>query len=356
MKKTFYLFAIILLFSLIIVSAQETSLSSIETKVYYFYKPGCTHCQNVDDSGILTQISSLQGVKLDQMNVLEQDARDKFDFFANGFEISDKIGTPFMVIEKNNQYSYLLGDKPIIDKSNDSILNFNQMPFNNSPKINALTIGTIIIAALIDSINPCAFGVLLLLMATLLSLGSSKRALKAGLLYSLVIFISYLAAGIGILRIINYSQSILYYITIIAGGLIFIGGLIEIKDFLWYGKGFSLKIPEKAKPLLERTMHKGTLPAILFLGILVTLVELPCTGGIYLGILSFMSVNQVSGFGYLILYNLIFILPLIIITFLIYKGERIESIKTWVERNKRWMRLFAGLIMLFLALYLLKVF
>ncbi len=356
MKKTLYLFAIILLFSLIIVSAQEASITPIETSVYYFYRPGCSHCQNVDDSGVLTQISSIQGVKLYQMNVLEQDARDKFDFFANGFDISDKVGTPFMVIEKNNQYYYLLGDSPIIEKSKDSILNFHSMPFNTSPQKNALTIGTIIIAALIDSINPCAFGVLLLLMATLLSLGSSKRALKAGLLYSLVIFLSYLAAGIGILRIINYNQSILYYITVIAGALIFIGGLIELKDFIWYGKGFSLRIPDKAKPLLERTMHKGTIPAILILGILVTLVELPCTGGIYLGILSLMSVNQIHGLGYLVLYNLIFILPLVVITFLIYKGEKIEGIKAWVENNKRWMRLFAGLIMIFLALYLLKVF
>jgi hypothetical protein len=49
-------------------------------------------------------------------------------------------------------------------------------------------------------------------MATLLSLGSAKRALKAGLLYSFVVFLAYLVAGIGIVQIINYSQSFFYYI------------------------------------------------------------------------------------------------------------------------------------------------
>ncbi|MDD1744276.1 MAG: hypothetical protein LUQ20_00455, partial [Candidatus Methanoperedens sp.] len=99
---------------------------------------------------------------------------------------------------------------------------------------------------------------------------------------------------------------------------------------------------------------KGTLPAVILLGFFVTLVELPCTGGIYLAILSIMHINKTFGIPYLLLYNFIFVLPLIIMVFIAYYGVKAEKIQTWVENNKKWMRLAAGIVMIGLALYLLN--
>jgi cytochrome c biogenesis protein CcdA len=218
-----------------------------------------------------------------------------------------------------------------------------------------LTLGVVIVAALIDSINPCAIGVLLFLMAVLLTMGSAKRAWRAGLVYSVVIFVVYFLAGLGIMRVIGVF-GILDKVSVIAGVVILFGGLIELKDFFWEGKGFSLRIPKGTKPVLEKYVRKGTLPAIVVLGIIVSLVELPCTGGIYLGILALISNGGSQGLMYLIVYNLIFVLPLIFITYLVARGTKVERVNVWVQNNKKYMRLAAGVIMVLLALSLLGIF
>jgi cytochrome c biogenesis protein CcdA len=218
-----------------------------------------------------------------------------------------------------------------------------------------LTLGVVVVSALVDSINPCALGVLLFLMAVLLSMGSSKRAFRAAMIYTFVIFLVYLFLGLGIRQLISFF-SILNYVQIIAGAIILAGGLIELKDFFWEGRGFSLKIPSGTKPLLEKYIRKGTLPAIILLGVLVALVELPCTGGIYLGILGLVSTSEVSGIFYLLIYNFIFVLPLIVVALMIRKGTHVTALSDWVQNNKKYMRLAAGVIMIFLALKLLGVF
>lgn len=356
MKKLVIVAMFLFLFSF--VSAAE--LGQDQLKVHYFYSTACSHCAIVVDSGILDKVSFMENVSVEKYEVtLTQKAREKYLYFADGFGFSQNDrGIPFLVIEKNGTYDYLKGDTPIIDHLEDSIINFRGISFNgntNNPFIGKLTVVGIIGAALIDSINPCAIGVLLFLMAVLLSMGSSKRAFRAAMIYTFVIFIVYLLLGLGIRQLIS-SFSILNYVQIIAGVIILAGALIEFKDFFWEGRGFSLKIPDGAKPLLEKYVRRGTFPAIIVLGVLVALVELPCTGGIYLGVLSLISMSELSGVFYLVLYNIIFVLPLIIVAYLIYNGAKVDVMNNWIQGNKRYMRLTAGLIMIFLAGKLLGVF
>ncbi len=366
-QKRFLVLALFLflLFSLTInVSAQNLNdlPKDNQKNVYFFWGVGCPHCDNVKDSGILEEVDNLEDVKVYQLEVYNnQENRDKYTKFADELEISQyQRGVPLLVIECKKGYSYFIGDSPIINNLKKSLENCSPMKevsqdaSTDNPDSQKLTLGSIIVAALIDSINPCAFGVLIFLLATLLSMGSSKRALKYGMIYVLIIFLVYFFAGIGIMEVLNKVPSILDYVIIGAGILIFLGALIEIKDFFWYGKGVSLKIPSNMKPKIEKISKKGTLPAIILLGIIVALVELPCTGGIYLGILSMITINKLSGISYLLIYNLIFVLPLIVMVFLAYKGIKTEKIQSWVEHKKGWMRLAAGLVMIGLAFYLLN--
>jgi len=193
------------------------------------------------------------------------------------------------------------------------------------------------------------------LMAVLLSMGSAKRALRSGIVYTFVIFLVYLAAGFGIMRFAG-DFLVLDNVKIFVGVIILLGALIEFKDFFWEGVGFSLAIPKGAKPYLERYARKGTFVSLIILGTLVALVELPCTGGIYLAILSLISDSGVKGVAYLVLYNVIFVLPLILISYFVYRGAKVEIVNGWVQRNKRFMRLAAGIVMLGLGLSLLGVF
>ena len=355
MKKIF-------LFGVFILTMMAFASAAQETNVYFFYESTCAHCEKVIESGILENLSAVDGVTVTRYLISkkpeDKEARELYLGYVSKLNLS-RSGVPFMLIEQNGKISYLMGDRPIIENSKDTIVNFYseiddiEHDENNSI-VSELTLGIVVVSALIDSINPCAFGVLLFLMAVLLSMGSAKRALRSGMIYTFVIFLVYLAAGFGIMSAIGSINS-LGTVKMVIGIIVLVGALVELKDFFFEGKGPSLKIPVKAKPVLEKFVHKGTFPAMIILGALVALVELPCTGGIYLAILSLISESGVRGIFYLIFYNFIFILPLVVITFLIYRGAKVDKINEWVQKNKRFMRLATGLIMIFLALSLIGV-
>jgi cytochrome c biogenesis protein CcdA len=217
---------------------------------------------------------------------------------------------------------------------------------------------TVIVTALIDSINPCAIGVKILLISTLLATGASKKKIfKVGMLYISAVFITYFIAGLGLTFFFSQiPQVYAQYISITVGILVVLGGLVEIKDFYWYGKGFSLSIPvDKAKQIHEKAANLST-KGIVGLGIFVAGVELPCTGGPYLAITLLLSQNfDINAFMLLLLYNFIFVLPLLAILGLVLAGKNIVSIKKWKQGSKPFMRLMLGLLLVALGWLLILI-
>ncbi|MBI2106424.1 GAP family protein [Candidatus Woesearchaeota archaeon] len=230
------------------------------------------------------------------------------------------------------------------------------------------TMPVVITTALVDSINPCAIGVLILLIGTLLSLSHNrKKMLAVGLIYIAAVYVTYFLAGIGLLfflqkigaSVINVPLlgpiAISNFIGIIVALIVIIGGLIEVKDFFWYGKGFSLSISPKNAEKIKKYVKNVTIPGAIILGIFVAGVELPCTGGPYLAITTLLSkigLNFAIA-GYLMLYNLIFVLPLIIILLFVYFGANTKKIKNMKQSGRKWMRLFTGIIMIGLGILLI---
>ena len=219
------------------------------------------------------------------------------------------------------------------------------------------TLGTVITTALIDSINPCAIGVLILLISIMIAFKTKREMLFYGFFYILAVFVTYVLAGFGILYFLSsVPLYISEYISIVVGSLIIIAGMIEIKDFFWYGQGISLMIPpERAKQIHEMT-KKVTLPGVILLGVFVAGVELPCTGAPYLAILLLLSQNfNFAAFLMLILYNIIFVLPLIVILLMVHFGFKIQHIKRWKQSNRTYMRLATGIILILLGWLLILI-
>ena len=147
-------------------------------------------------------------------------------------------------------------------------------------------LGTIVFTALIDSINPCAIGVLILLLSTLMVTKDKTKMLKVGAMYVLAVFLTYIILGFGVLAFLSQIPlSVAEYISIFVGILVVIGGLLEIKDYFWYGEGISLHIPAKYAKKIKEKMQNVSFGTVIFLGAFVAAVELPCTGGPYLAIL-----------------------------------------------------------------------
>lgn len=216
------------------------------------------------------------------------------------------------------------------------------------------TLPVVITTALVDSINPCAIGVLILLIGTLLALSKNKhKMLYTGTIYILAVYITYFAAGIGLLLFLQ-RFNLAEPIGIVVGGLVVILGLIEIKDFFWYGKGITLSIPVKRSLQIKEKMKKVTTFGAIGLGIFVAAVELPCTGGPYLAITALFAKIGFNPtiLGYLLFYNFIFVLPLIVILILAYFGLATKKLEEWRKKNRKWMRLFTGIVMIALGVVL----
>jgi cytochrome c biogenesis protein CcdA len=88
------------------------------------------------------------------------------------------------------------------------------------------------------------------------------------------------------------------------------------------------------------------------LGFLVSAFELPCTGAFYLAVLSLLAKNETMarGFIYLVVYNLIFVLPLVIILVLVYYGYSSSKLNQLREAKRKWLKLLMGIGMLILGI------
>lgn len=220
------------------------------------------------------------------------------------------------------------------------------------------TILTVVLTAAIDSINPCAIGVLILMLSVVLtSGGSTRRMIFFGVLYVFAIFLVYLLAGIGL--VYYFARVPLFvaeYISIAVGILIALAGLLEIKDYFWYGRWFSLSIPEGAAKRLHNYAARSTAWGVIFLGAFVSAVELPCTGAPYLAIITVLSQYfDFTAFLLLVLYNLIFVLPLLVILFLVAGGKKLQDIKAWKQETRPAMRFAIGLLLIGLSWLLILI-
>lgn len=221
------------------------------------------------------------------------------------------------------------------------------------------TLGLVVASAAIDSINPCAIGVLILMISVILGSGKSVgRLLLLGGAYIGAIFFTYLIAGLGLVYFFNEIPIVIAeYLSIGVGLLVILAGLLEIKDYFWYGKGFSLQIPHYfAMKIQEYSSGKTTLAGVIFLGAFVAAVELPCTGAPYLAIITVLRINfDWVAFGLMVLYNLIFVAPLIIVLGMVASGAKLSSVQKWKEDSKGGMRLAIGLLLVALGWILILI-
>ena len=220
------------------------------------------------------------------------------------------------------------------------------------------TLGIVVTTAAIDSINPCAIGVLILMVSVILGgKNSLKRMLFLGSIYIFAVFVTYLAAGLGLVYFLgSIPLYVTEYISFSVAALVIFAGILEIKDFFWYGKGWSLHIPVVFTDKIKKMSARTTIPGVILLGMFVSAVELPCTGAPYLAIISILSVNfDASAFFMLVIYNVIFVAPLIIILLLVALGVKVNRVKQWKQDNRGFMRLAAGILLIGLGWLLILI-
>ncbi|MEM2123803.1 MAG: cytochrome c biogenesis protein CcdA [Methanolinea sp.] len=216
-----------------------------------------------------------------------------------------------------------------------------------------LTIPVVIVAGLADGINPCAFSVLILLLVGLSCAGSRKRMVLAGICFIGSVFVFYFLSGLGLFYVVQ-SAGISRAIGILAAGIAFLIGAASLYEGLTGGRVPGLAIPESRKGIIGEYIGKASVPASLVLGILVGMFELPCTGGIYLAILSLIAdkMTIAEGIPLLLVYNASFVLPLVLILAGVTLGVQTETLDRWRVEHRRAVRVVMGLVLVGLGVLL----
>lgn len=208
------------------------------------------------------------------------------------------------------------------------------------------------VSAIIDSINPCAFSILLVTIAFLFSIGKLRNnILKIGSFYILGIFLVYFLIGLGIIHTLHIFNTPHFMAKVGAVLLVALGTINLVNEF-FPSFPIKLKIPHAAHHTMAQLMEKASIPTAFALGGLVGICEFPCTGGPYLMVLGLLhdTVTYLSGVGYLLLYNLIFILPLVIILLIASNKGLVEKVKVWQQHERPHMRLGGGIAMVVLGI------
>ncbi|MFO7917099.1 MAG: hypothetical protein R6V13_03350 [Anaerolineae bacterium] len=229
---------------------------------------------------------------------------------------------------------------------------------------------TVAAAALVDGVNPCAFATILFFVSYLaISRRQRKELLAIGLAFTAGVFVTYFAIGLGAMSLLRIAS------TMRAVGLVLYGFLalscfvlagLSVHDYFLARQGklheMRLNLPD---PLRERIKGRiratsGAFMGTAFVsGLIVSLLELACTGQVYLPTISFVvgvPHMRTYAIAYLVLYNLIFILPLLAVLLLAVYGVSAKQFQDWfVENAARSKLIMAVLFILLGCLLLLQV-
>ena len=345
-----------------------------QVTAYVFYGKGCPHC-----SRLLTFLDEIKE-KYPNLEIktyetyFDEEGRKLFEQLSESFDMPiEGVPTTFIdekvIVGFSNSLAESL-ENEIIRCSSDTCLSpIDKLPEVETTKIigdkspaeepgktklkKQLTIPAVLVAAAVDAINPCAFAVLIILLTTILVSGIKRRALMAGLAFTISIYISYFLMGIGLYSAIQATK-ITHKFYIVVAVLAIIIGLFNLKDFLWYGKWFIMEVPMSWRPKLQ-ALIKGitSVPGAFLIGFAVSLFLLPCTSGPYIVILGLLSETTTRNVAvlYLLLYNAIFVLPMLVITGAVYLGlTTTEKAEKWRKGRLKILHLIAGLIMICLGI------
>lgn len=340
-----------------------------EVCVVYFYSETCAHCKDLKPF-IDAIEAKYPDIALARLDVRQYENFQRYNQFCANKDYGGKeipliaIGSDYFVGEDEIKeklepaiQEMLLKDpsERICPLTNSSVC-FSDMS-GSEKLVGHITMGAIFVAGLIDGINPCAFAVLILLMTILFEIQMKKRRIiKVAMSYIGAFVLTNISLGVAVYW---FSDALFGGTSItlkIAAGIALIAGLINIKDFFWYGKGITLKIPENAKKIVRPLVKKASVPAVALLGSIIAFFEAPCSASIYYAVIEMLRSRTTTlgaALPFILLYNLMFVIPLVVLFILVYTGKNIAHADRWRISHRKWMKLAIGTI---LVLFSIAVF
>jgi len=331
-----------------------------------YYGKGCSHCARVDQ--MLEELSMEYDLHIEKKEIYfdPNNRQEMFNAYIQFGLDPNSGGVPTLIVENRTMVVGEVSDerfREIFDAvvENETLSGvFTQndfSPIEEKDSSTSLTLTVLLGAALVDSINPCTITVMVLLLGVILMSEGKKKMLLAAVTFITVVFFSYLLMGLGILHAITTTglTNTFYYVVTVAALLL---SIMEFNAYFRYKPGFfAVEMPMFIRPYVKKVMKGATsIPGVAVAAFLCSLFLLPCSSGPYLMVLSMIATSvTLKALLYLVLYNLVFILPMAIIAWVVYVGRTsVEEIGDMREKYIRQIHLISGLILFVLFLIMLS--
>ncbi|MCR3907080.1 MAG: hypothetical protein NUK62_08670 [Tenericutes bacterium] len=378
MTKLSKLLAIIFIFIGFILSTFNQTVIYAAEETYdavYFGSIYCSVCQALENEDQVFETLSSQGVSVKKI-ILEDD-KENTNIFRNyqyTFNVPENEGMVPILFVGN---TYFVGRTAINQAVNDGLVfdisqSMELLSIIDAPA-SGFSLAYFVLLGFVDGVNPCAIAMLLLFISLLGFTKKKSVLIPVSLTFISAIFISYFLFGTLLyqylyqLRFLSFLVIFLPWVII---GITTILFLLNFYDFIMtllqkYNKvknqlprgiqKFNKKLMESFTRKMEED-SKMIYVITFFIGVVISFTEFLCTGQAYLtAILHLIHFTDYVGRGVLLLllYNLIFVLPLLLITFIAVKTQSIMSISVFVREKLHWIKLFNALVFLAIALYYL---
>jgi cytochrome c biogenesis protein CcdA len=378
---------ILLLFSIWLIAAvcfgQEINRHQ-PLMIYLFSSSTCEQCQQLKQEFLPRILKKFQGAVAYQHIPVDDPTAFKLQLmyeqaFDNKSDDSVKLFVgkqclsgikdirsrlEMVISEELNQKSITITPRQILSQKNEY-----SSEQSLAKRFARFTPGVVILAGLIDGINPCAFITLVFFISVLSLLKKTKKEiLLVGGVFALSVFLTYVLLGLGAFKLIKLASvnlGISRLISIIALILALGLAVFNLLDFLKYKHShdpheLSLKLPKPIRKIINHLIRskmqaKNLILGALVLGFLVSLLESMCTGQVYLPTIIYIFQQKkmlIKAFCYLILYNIMFIIPLLFVFGLAYAGISSMKINKFFSDNLALSKLLLAGVFFILAMVL----
>jgi cytochrome c biogenesis protein CcdA len=332
------------LLPLILLLLASAQLAGTRLVIEFFYHPSCEEC--MERKRLMEELEReyFPRVVVEWWNTAEREGMERFMEY-------NLSRWPAAVFDHNPETALYDLREETLREVIEHYLEEGELKQAPKPlKRPELTIPLVIVSGLIDGFNPCAFSLLIFFISFLFTLKRGRlRVLGMGLTYILGVYLGYISIGVGLLRTVTLL-GLQRPFALLGVALLALMGLLQIRDAIGFEAPL-LRFPRFAAPSYHRLVERATLPVAFALGVFVSLLEFPCSGSVYIGILILLAsgVGFSSGLLYLILYNLMFVLPLLILLFLASNLEVLTRMDEWRAAQRRRMKLVSGFLLLTFA-------
>ena len=361
--------------------AEEAAVCEAPTPIWvaYFYEVGCQECSRAEYD-IRYVESKYPQVVVEEYNVQGDAALAEWMGARLGVPEAKRLATPALFVgddyligpEITSEAAVALAEKYAVNGAERVWNNFSPEEAERSivERFESFGALTVAFAGLVDGLNPCAFATLCFFVSYLaLSGRQGREVLATGTAFTLGVFLAYLAVGLGLYQVLDLLGGLLTtlgrWVYGLTGLFCAVLAVLSLLDFLKARRsgigGMALNLPHALRMRINAVIRKGRhSPALVagsFLtGAVVSFLELACTGQVYLPTIVFVLSQpemRVRGLLFLMLYNLLFILPLVVVFIMAYYGTASKQLTRFLERRGAIIKLGMALLFATLAAWLL---